>query len=110
MERVRELAPDGVDLALDTAGKGGIPDLIELTGDPARVATIADFGAGALGARVMGGGDSRAAEALGEAVALIEAGGLKPAVAETFPFTEAAKAHRVSQDGHVRGKLILTPS
>ena len=47
VERVRELAPDGVDFAFDTAGKGEIPALIELTGDPARVATIADFGAAA---------------------------------------------------------------
>jgi NADPH:quinone reductase-like Zn-dependent oxidoreductase len=31
-------------------------------------------------------------------------------VAQTFPFTRAAEAHRVSQDGHVRGKLVLTPS
>src|SRR3954452_15124795 len=34
VERIRALAPDGVDLAFDTAGKGAIPDLIELTGDP----------------------------------------------------------------------------
>jgi NADPH:quinone reductase-like Zn-dependent oxidoreductase len=29
-------------------------------------------------------------------------------VAETLPFEEAARAHRISQDGHVRGKLVLT--
>src|SRR6185295_10799867 len=34
VERVRALAPDGVDLAFDTAGKGDVPALIELTGDP----------------------------------------------------------------------------
>src|SRR3954447_25274912 len=67
VERVRALAPDGVDLAFDTAGKGGVRDLTQLTGDPARVATIADFGAAALGVKVTGGGDFRAAEALGEA-------------------------------------------
>src|SRR4051812_5276915 len=57
VERVRALAPDGVDLAFDTAGKGGIPDLITLTGDPARVATIADFGAAAVGVKVTGGAE-----------------------------------------------------
>src|SRR4051794_35675296 len=71
VERVRALAPDGVDLAFDTAGKGGVRDLIELTGDPARVATIADFGAAGLGVKVTGGGDFRAVEALGEAASLI---------------------------------------
>ncbi len=109
VERVRALAPEGVDLAFDTAGKGGIEDLIELTGDPARVATIADFGAAALGVKVTGGGDFRAVEALGEAAALAEAGRLEVPVGGTYPFTQAAEAHRASEGGHVRGKLVLIP-
>src|SRR5689334_9460658 len=47
VERVRALAPDGVDRALDVAGSGVLPELIELAGGPERVVTIADF----LGAR-----------------------------------------------------------
>src|SRR3954451_12426610 len=109
VDRIRALAPEGVDLAVDTAGKGGVPDLIALTGDPARVATIADFGAAALGAKVTGGGDSRAAEALDEAAALIESGRFQVPVAEVFPFARAADAHRLSEEGHVRGKLVLIP-
>jgi NADPH:quinone reductase-like Zn-dependent oxidoreductase len=109
VERVRALAPDGVDLALDTAGQGGVPDLIELTGDPARVATIADFGAAALGVKVTGGGDFRAVEALGEAAELTDAGRLHMPVEQTFTFAQAGEAHRLSQDGHVRGKLVLIP-
>jgi NADPH:quinone reductase-like Zn-dependent oxidoreductase len=109
VERVRALAPDGVDLAFDTAGKGGVPDLITLTGDPARVATIADFGAAALGVKVTGGSEFRAAEALDEAAGLIETGRLHVPVARTFSFAQAADAHRMSQDGHVRGKLVLIP-
>jgi NADPH:quinone reductase-like Zn-dependent oxidoreductase len=58
---------------------------------------------------VTGGGDFRAAEALAEAAALSEAGRLHVPVARTFPFTRAADAHRISQDGHVRGKLVLVP-
>jgi hypothetical protein len=34
VERVRELAPDGVDAALDAAGGGALPALIELSSDP----------------------------------------------------------------------------
>src|SRR3954451_10590705 len=67
VERIRALAPDGVDLAFDTAGNGAIPDLIELPGAPAKVATIADCGAAELGAKVTGGGDGRAPGALAEA-------------------------------------------
>src|SRR5580693_2302910 len=41
--RVRVLAPDGVDLALDVAGNGILPELIDLAGRPDHVVTIADF-------------------------------------------------------------------
>jgi NADPH:quinone reductase-like Zn-dependent oxidoreductase len=109
VERVRALAPDGVDLGFDVAGQGGVADLVTLTGDPGRVVTIADFGAAALGVRVAGGSDRRAVEALGEATRLYEAGRLQIHVARTFPFAQAAEAHRLSQDGHVRGKLVLLP-
>jgi NADPH:quinone reductase-like Zn-dependent oxidoreductase len=40
VDRVRQLAPAGVDAALDIAGSGIIPELIELVGDPARVLSI----------------------------------------------------------------------
>jgi NADPH:quinone reductase-like Zn-dependent oxidoreductase len=108
-DRLRALAPDGVDLAFDTAGKGGIQDLIAVTGDPARVATIADFSAASLGVKVMGGAEGRAPGALDEAAGLVEAGRLRVVVESTFTFAEAAEAHRVSEEGHVRGKLVLVP-
>src|SRR3954465_9572547 len=108
-ERIRGLAPDGVDLAFDTAGQGGVPDLIELTGDAAKVASIADFNAAALGAKVTGGSDGRAPGALEEAAKLIEEGRCSLPVAEVFPFERAADAHGASEGGHVRGKLVLVP-
>jgi NADPH:quinone reductase-like Zn-dependent oxidoreductase len=109
-ERVRGLAPDGVDYGFDAAGKGGVRELIELTGDPARVASIADFGAAELGAKVTGGaGEERAVEALGEAAELIDAGRFHLPVAQAFRFEDAAAAHQASEEGHVRGKLVLVP-
>ena len=42
--RVRALAPDGVDVALDVAGSGVLPELIELTGGAWHIVTVADFG------------------------------------------------------------------
>ena len=41
--RVRELAPDGVDAALDAAGGGALPALVELAGGADHVVTIADY-------------------------------------------------------------------
>jgi NADPH:quinone reductase-like Zn-dependent oxidoreductase len=110
VERVRELAPAGVDLALDTAGRGALPDLIEITGSPAHVVTIADFTAGEHGVRITSGAEGRSWQALDEAAQLYEAGKLTLPVAQTFVFEEAAEAHRVSEEGHVRGKLALIPS
>ncbi len=112
VDRVRALAPDGVDLGFDTAGKGGVDALIELTGDPAKVATIADFAAAAKGVKVTGGGmesPTPPEQGLEEAAARITDGSLAPPVTQTFTFAEAGEAHRLSQDGHVRGKLVLIP-
>jgi NADPH:quinone reductase-like Zn-dependent oxidoreductase len=108
--RVRALAPDGADVGFDTAGQGGVRELIELTGDPAKVATIADFRAGELGVIVTGGaGAERAGETLPEVAGLIDAGRFHLPVQEAFPFARAADAHRASEAGHVRGKLVLVP-
>jgi NADPH:quinone reductase-like Zn-dependent oxidoreductase len=110
VERVRALAPGGVDRALDTAGRGALPDLIELTGDAGNVVTIADFGAGKLGVRVSsGGGAERAYHALAEAAGYAQEGRFSLPVERTFSFADAPEAHRVSEAGHVRGKLVLVP-
>jgi NADPH:quinone reductase-like Zn-dependent oxidoreductase len=46
---------------------------------------------------------------LGEHVTpLIREGSLRPIVQETFPLERAADAHATVEDGHVRGKLVLT--
>ncbi|WP_433061071.1 NADP-dependent oxidoreductase [Dactylosporangium sp. CS-033363] len=108
-QRVRALAPDGVDLALDVAGSGVLPELIALAGgDPDRVVTIADFaGAQQHGVRFSRGDTGRALHALAEIGPLIDAGRFALPVAQTFPLADVAEAHRVSEHGRVRGKLVL---
>ena len=108
VERVTALAPDGVDLALDVAGSGVLPELIELAGGPEHVVTIADFdGAQKHGVTFSSGDTGRAVHALDGIGELIESGRFSLPVARTFPLDEIAEAHRVSEDGHVRGKLVL---
>ena len=106
IERIRALAPDGVDAALDLAGSGVIPELIELTGDPSKVVSIADFTAGDHGAQVSATPVNRGA-AFAEAARQFEAGRLKIPVANTFSLYEAAAAHEASQAGHVAGRTVI---
>ncbi len=108
VERVRTLASDGVDVALDVAGSGVLPDLIGLAGGPQDVVTIADFaGAQEHGVMFSSGDAGRAVHALAEIGDLIDSGRFSLAVGQTFPLADIAEAHRVSEDGHVRGKLVL---
>jgi NADPH:quinone reductase-like Zn-dependent oxidoreductase len=109
VERVRRLAPGGVDAALDAAGGGALPALVEVAGDSQHVVTVADYaGAEATGARFSGGlGTVRAVHALKDIGELIETGRFTMPVAQTFPLEQIAEAHRLSEAGHVRGKLVL---
>ena len=106
---VRAAAGGQVDAVFDVAGKTPVEDLISLVSEPSQVLTIANFTAGQAGARVTGGGaDSRPMEALAEVAGLLAQNKLVIKV-QTFPFDRAAEAYRISQGGHVRGKLVLVP-
>jgi len=107
-ERVRALAPSGVDLALDAAGSGVLPELIELANGNEHVITVADFaGAERYGVRFSSGDSGRASYALRQVGGLIESGRFSLPVGETFPLADIARAHRVGEAGRVRGKLVL---
>ncbi|MBV8711335.1 MAG: zinc-binding dehydrogenase [Solirubrobacterales bacterium] len=107
--RVRDAAGGGVDAVFDVAGKTPVDELVSLVSEPSRVLSIANFAAGQAGARVTGGdADSRPVEALAEVAELLAQNKLVIKV-QTFPFDRAAEAYRISQDGHVRGKLVLIP-
>jgi NADPH:quinone reductase-like Zn-dependent oxidoreductase len=108
VDRVRALAPAGVDLALDVAGSGVLPELIELAGGPEHVVTVADFaGAQKYGVRFSRGDSGRAFHVLAAIGELIESGRFSPPHVRTFPLAEIAEAHQASEAGHVRGKLVL---
>ncbi|MEU6235677.1 NADP-dependent oxidoreductase [Kitasatospora sp. NPDC047058] len=108
VERVRAAAPQGVDAALDAAGRGALEASVRLVADKDRIGTIVDYAtAGRLGLRQLRG--QRTAARLAELVELWEAGGLRLEIAGNFPLERAADAHRLVGTGHVRGKVVLTP-
>lgn len=105
VERVRAVAPQGVDAVFDVAGKGALPDAIELRGGTTdRVVTIADPGAAGLGVVFSGGAVSEDAESiLAEQARLAADGTLRVEVAKVLPLEQAAQAQALSEEGHVRG-------
>jgi NADPH2:quinone reductase len=117
IERIRDIAPIGVDAAIIAAGSDeAIEVSLAVVGDKTRVATIvASPHAFALGIQVLGaapgadpGTEIRAAARL-ELTRLVDAGALKVTVAGAFPLIEAAAAHRALVTGHTHGKLVLIP-
>jgi len=116
-ERIRELAPAGVQAVFDCAG-GALPDLTAIAGDAARVVTIADFAAAAHGVHLshgapvsdaseLGGADPLAFHGFETAVSLAAQGRLRVPVAAAFPLSEAVAAHELSESRHARGKIVL---
>ena len=107
VERVRALAPDGVDAVFDLAGKGALEDSITLRGGTERIVTIADFRAHQLGITFANGPQERSADRLA-ALAQDAATGKVVTTVTAYPLAQAATAQQVSDAGHVRGKLVLT--
>ncbi|MEV8323763.1 NADP-dependent oxidoreductase [Kitasatospora sp. NPDC056731] len=108
VERVRAVAPQGVDAAFDAAGRGALAASVELVSDRSRIGTVVDYPeAERLGVRGLRG--PRTAARLTELVRLWEAGGLRLEIAEALPLERAAEAHRLVGTGHVRGKVVLVP-
>lgn len=106
-DRVRELAPDGVDATVDfVGGEEAVEVSRQVTKDAAHVGSVADPGVAEYGGRYMWVRPS--AEDLTELGKLADAGEVTVHVDRTYPLAEAAVAWRVSQAGNVRGKLVLT--
>ena len=111
VDRVRALAPQGVDVALETAGKGALRDLVELTGAPDKVVTIADYaGAQELGATFSSGADPADERRwLADATDRLADGRFRTSTVVTYPLADAGTAQEDNQHGRVSGKLVLVP-
>lgn len=105
-DRVRAIAPDGVDVALDFVGGDAVATSAELLSDPSAVTSIAD-----PTARTEHGGQyvwvRPSAAGLEALTALFDAGKLSVELAQVFDLADAADAHRASETGHTRGKVVV---
>jgi NADPH2:quinone reductase len=116
-QRVRAIAPDGIDVALDLIGSDeALETSLALVADKDRIATIANFTAGpAAGIKVLGGGpgadpgEEVRANARTELTRLAGNGSLTVHLGATYPLDEAADAHRLVIAGKAQGKVVLLP-
>ncbi|HEY8371870.1 MAG TPA: NADP-dependent oxidoreductase [Pseudonocardiaceae bacterium] len=104
--RVRELAPEGVDAVVDLRGPDALATTPEVLRTPGRVVSIVDAGAvKELGGRYVFVRPNP--EQLAELARLVADGKLRVEISERFPLERAADAHRRSEEGHVRGKIVI---
>ncbi|MEG3613994.1 NADP-dependent oxidoreductase [Isoptericola haloaureus] len=108
VERVRDLAPSGVDAVLDTSGAGVLPDSITLRGGTERIVTIADPAAADLGV-TFSSGARRDRDALAEDVAALARGDLTTTLGDVLRLDDAARAHALVESGRSDGKVVLVP-
>jgi NADPH:quinone reductase-like Zn-dependent oxidoreductase len=109
-ERARKLAPQGVNAALDLAGSGIIPELIEIVGDPSHVVSVADFSAPQYGTKFSHGPSKDLKRVLADIARLCSEGDFRLHVERTFPLEQTREAQEISAKGHVTGKLVITVS
>ncbi|MDQ2848015.1 MAG: NADP-dependent oxidoreductase [Actinomycetota bacterium] len=105
-ERVRSLAPDGVDGVADFIG-GQLDTtlaVLKADGQHASVAdpSVVEHGGSWVWVRPNGADLGRLAE-------LVRDGKLTVEVAQTFPLERVGDAFDVSREGHTRGKLVIVP-
>ncbi|MEV0621791.1 NADP-dependent oxidoreductase [Nonomuraea sp. NPDC050404] len=104
--RLTALAPHGVDLVLDTAASGSLDDLVAITGDPARVSTVADHARGhRLGTHVVNAENDPAL--LSAAAELGRQGRYTPRIEQSYPLKAIADAHAHAERGRTRGKIVI---
>lgn len=103
-DRIREIAPEGVDLILDLVGGQPLREIADLVTDPARIisaadpATVTELGGAPLAAT---------GEAMGKITDVIKYGLVDPQVTATYPLDQATEALATVEAGHNSGKIVL---
>lgn len=106
VERVREVAPDGVDLIVDLVGGEALRAVADLTPDRARIISAADpETAVELGGQAL----ARTSEAMGKITEVIQYGLVDPHADAQFDLNEAGRAIAAVETGHAAGKVVVVP-
>jgi NADPH:quinone reductase-like Zn-dependent oxidoreductase len=105
VDRIRRLAPEGPDAAVDAIGGDAVEVSIEAGADPSRVVSIVDPSVRDKGGKYVS--ISVRPEDLETLAALAADRTIMVPISETYPLEQTADAWRASQTGRTRGKIIL---
>ena len=109
-ERLRSIAPEGIDAFIDTFGGGYVDLAVELGVKPDRIDTIIDYGAAArYGAKTDASGAGSSAAVLEELAAMIARRELEVPIAAVYPLERVRDAYEELERRHTRGKIVLVP-
>jgi NADPH:quinone reductase-like Zn-dependent oxidoreductase len=110
-DRIRAVAPEGVEAFLDFHGDGYVELALELGVKPERIDTTADYAAAAkYGVKTAGGAEAGpGAPILAELADLIATGQLEVPVAHIYPLKNVREAYAELERRHTHGKIILRP-
>lgn len=119
LERLREASPDGYTVSVDCAGTEEALETSMALVDRTRIGTIVQ---GAqyheLGLQAWSGGSPEPltpeqqgwrGEAVGAVLPLVAAGAFEVEIGRVMPLDDVVEAHRLSEQGGVRGKIVLAP-
>jgi NADPH:quinone reductase-like Zn-dependent oxidoreductase len=105
-DRIRAVAPDGVDAIFDLVGGETLEAVADLLRDRSKLIAASDRATVAK----LGGSPVRRTRdraTLDLVAALAVDGVLKPHITATYPLDQADQALRTVEDGHARGKIVI---
>jgi NADPH:quinone reductase-like Zn-dependent oxidoreductase/FAD/FMN-containing dehydrogenase len=109
-DRLRALAPDGIDAFIDLHGPEYLQLAVDLGVPRDRIETIISYEkAGELGTKAEGSTDASTPEVMQEMADLVTAGTIEIDIAGTYPLEDVAAAYEEQAKGHTAGKLVLLP-
>ena len=109
-DRIRALAPDGVDAFIDLFGEEYVRLAVGLGVEPDRIETIIAWEAAEeVGAKAEGSATASSAEVLAEMAEYVASGRIIVPIAATYRLDQVREAYERLEKRHTRGKIVLIP-